>query len=104
MMRLLTGATESGDPSFDFVPVTVLAFGPFVIAEGRYRSVSWVHAWTVTNGVITQVREYFNTSLTVTRLQASSSSSSHCFRRTLWESSCVSDSSGTSMPGLVLAI
>ncbi|XP_068641851.1 senescence associated gene 20-like [Aristolochia californica] len=101
MMRLLTGATQSSDPPFDFVPVTVQAFGRTVIAEGRYRSLFWVHAWTVTNGIITQVREYFNTSLTVTRLQASSSSSSRCFRHTLWESS---DSSGTSMPGLVLAI
>ncbi|KAB5512950.1 hypothetical protein DKX38_029978 [Salix brachista] len=40
-----------------------------VLVEGFNKdwNVSWVHAWTVTNGIITQVKEYFNTSVTVTR-------------------------------------
>ncbi|KAK4579621.1 hypothetical protein RGQ29_029336, partial [Quercus rubra] len=120
LMRLLTGA--SSDTSFRFAPQTIVCFGPTVLAEGcdHARSIAWVHAWTVTNGVITQIREYFNTSLTVTRFgdstatitnsdpsSPSSSSSTaeitplHC--PYLWESS-VSDWVGKSMPGLVLAI
>lgn len=144
LMRLLTGAssdTSSGgrnnlknkkqqDSSFRFVAQTIVSFGPTVLAEGcdDARSIAWVHAWTVTNGVITQIREYFNTSLTVTRFgdstatvtnsdpsspstldyeSASPPSSTaeitplHC--PYLWESS-VSDWVGKSVPGLVLAI
>lgn len=144
LMRLLTGAssdTSSGgrnnlknkkqqDSCFRFVAQTIVSFGPTVLAEGcdDARSIAWVHAWTVTNGVITQIREYFNTSLTVTRFgdstatvtnsdpsspstldyeSASPPSSTaeitplHC--PYLWESS-VSDWVGKSVPGLVLAI
>lgn len=105
LMQLLTG--NSLEQSFEFVPQKVTAFGSTVLAEGcgPDHKVSWVHAWTVSNGVITQVREYFNTSLIVTRLDhssslSSSSSSFHCLPR-LWESTL---SGGKSMPGLVLAI
>lgn len=120
MMRLLTGvAATSASDSFEFVPLSVTSFGSTVIVEGcdHARAISWVHAWTVTNGIITQVREYFNTSLTVTRLgnsqsspsdyQSSSSSSTveiaplHC--PSVWESS-FSNRVGKSVPGLVLAI
>lgn len=119
LMRLLTGAPSKD--TFRFIPQSITSFGSFVLVEGcdHDRSISWVHAWTVTDGIITQVREYFNTSLTVTRLGnsptqsppsafATSSSSSaseitsyHC--PSVWESS-VSDRVGHSVPGLVLAI
>ncbi|KAL5568870.1 hypothetical protein UlMin_025445 [Ulmus minor] len=119
-MRLLTGA--SSDNSFRFDPQAFADFGPTVIVEGcdSARSISWVHAWTVTDGIITQVREYFNTSLTVTRLENSTAQSSpsnigspsassttseitsfHC--PSVWESS-VSNRVGKSVLGLVLAI
>ncbi|XAR65996.1 hypothetical protein NMG60_11012029 [Bertholletia excelsa] len=122
MMRLLTGtATPEFELSFNFIPQSITAFGSTVLAEGcdHDRSISWVHAWTVTDGIITQVREYFNTSVTVTRLGgtgpsspsdfssplSSSSSSSitslHC--PSVWESS-LSNRVGKSVPGLVLAI
>ncbi|KAJ9128647.1 hypothetical protein P3X46_014456 [Hevea brasiliensis] len=129
MMRLLTGTdtVSSGkvgksSTGFEFNPEVIRAFGSIVIAEGcdSSRAISWVHAWTVTDGIITQVREYFNTSLTVTRLgnqdqsepsdyssPSSSSSSSaeitpvHC--PFVWESS-LSNRVGKSVPGLVLAI
>ncbi|KAL0003461.1 hypothetical protein SO802_017242 [Lithocarpus litseifolius] len=143
LMRLLTGAssdTSSGgrnnlknkrqDSSFRFAPQTIVSFGPTVLAEGcdHARSIAWVHAWTVTHGVITQIREYFNTSLTVTRFGDSTATATnsdpsspsasdyesasppsstaeitplHC--PYLWESS-VSDRVGKSVPGLVLAI
>ncbi|KAJ4793142.1 hypothetical protein LUZ62_044388 [Rhynchospora pubera] len=89
MMHLLTGAAP--DDTFVFEPVHVEAFGPTVLVEGsgsdQGQSVYWVHAWTVgPNGIITQLREYFDTDLTVTRLAdsvnqvhgAASSSRSHC--------------------------
>ncbi|KAL2926829.1 Wound-induced protein 1 [Bienertia sinuspersici] len=74
--------------------------------------ISWVHAWTVNDGVITQVREYFNTSVTVTRLQSqpsdqsnqiSSSRQQHHHCQPLWESS-LANRAGKSVPGLVLAL
>ncbi|GAV62460.1 WI12 domain-containing protein, partial [Cephalotus follicularis] len=117
LMRILTGATS--DINFSFDPQTITSFGPTVIAEGcdHSGSISWVHAWTVTDGIVTQVREYFNTSLTVTRigspnrspssdysLPSSSTSeitSFHC--PSIWESS-LSDQVGKSVPGLVLAL
>ncbi|XP_076954697.1 wound-induced protein 1 [Bidens hawaiensis] len=107
MMRLLTGA--EGEDTFEFVPHSVDAFGSTVIAEGcdPDREVFWIHAWTVnSSGIITQVREYFNTSLTVTRFGSNSSksvsiTSLHC--PSLWESS-LSNQVGKSVPGLVLAI
>lgn len=108
MMRLLTGTDKTSSDTFHFKPQTIKAFGSTVLVEGcdQDRSISWVHAWTVTDGIITQVREYFNTSLTVTRFGNGSDFSSkvtslHC--PSLWESS-VSNRVGKSVPGLVLAI
>jgi ketosteroid isomerase-like protein len=115
MMRLLTGAERGG---FAFTPRSVDAFGSTVIAEGAddARQLYWVHAWTVgPDGVITQLREYFNTDLTVTLLsatakdaiaaasnkqEASSSSSSSSGPKCLWQSRRAQKS----LPGLVLAI
>ncbi|KAL7107557.1 hypothetical protein ACP275_06G062000 [Erythranthe tilingii] len=109
-MRLLTGVQES---NFRFLPHSISAFGPTVLAEGfdQSRSIAWVHAWTVTaDGIITQLREYLNTSLTVTRIGNSDQSncttttgivSLHC--PSVWESS-LPDRVGKSVPGLVLAI
>jgi len=135
MMRLLTGADQrdknhGGGGGFVFSPRSVDAFGSTVIAEGadETRQLYWVHAWTVgPDGVITQLREYFNTDLTVTLLSgaaasakkadiagappkqqdaASSSSSSPSAAagpKCLWQSRRA-DSAHKSLPGLVLAI
>lgn len=115
MMRLLTGRAK--EISFDFVPLSIDACGPStVLVEGsdRARSVFWVHAWTVgSDGIITQVREYFNTSVTVTTVAATTAASSsassvkkskklyHCLP--LWQSRLPEDA-GKSLPGLVLAL
>ncbi|KAB5544416.1 hypothetical protein DKX38_012528 [Salix brachista] len=117
MMRLLTGEQKDSDVPFEFSPISITPFGNIVVVEGfdTSRPISWVHAWTVTDGIITQVREYFNTSLTVTRLGNQSQPSDfksksstateitpvHC--PPVWESS-LSDQIGKSVPGLVLAI
>ncbi|KAG8380923.1 hypothetical protein BUALT_Bualt06G0067100 [Buddleja alternifolia] len=105
LMRLLTGEQET---TFGFVPHSIAAFGPTVLAEGfdQSRSIAWVHAWTVTDGIITQVREYFNTSLTVTRFGKTDQSDCsisplHC--PSVWESS-LPGQVGKSVPGHVLAI
>ncbi|KAK8531742.1 hypothetical protein V6N12_053205 [Hibiscus sabdariffa] len=125
MMHLLTGASSDSDHSFHFEvdPLSLTTFGSTVIVEGcdHKRSISWVHAWTFTDGIITQVREYFNTSLTVTRLgnpsqsppssydSSSPSGSSSTAEITpvycvsVWESR-FSNRVGKSVPGLVLAI
>ncbi|KAK8629608.1 hypothetical protein V6N13_078442 [Hibiscus sabdariffa] len=117
LMPLLTGASSDDSFRFEFDPLSITIFGSTVIVEGcdHSRSISWVHAWTVTDGIITQVREYLNTSLTVTRLGNSGQSppsdynpsstaeitSVHC--PSVWESS-FSNRVGKSVPGLVLAI
>ena len=99
MMRLLTGA-EKGSGGFVFSPRSVDAFGSTVIAEGAddARQLYWVHAWTVgPDGVITQLREYFNTDLTVTRLAAATK----C--KCVWQSRRP-DRATNSLPGLVLVL
>ncbi|XP_074280791.1 wound-induced protein 1 [Silene latifolia] len=113
-MHLLTGTDSSESRDFVFTPQSIVAFGSLVIAEGcdHSRSISWVHAWTVTDGIITQVKEYFNTSVTVTRLghsqsqpsdQITSSVRAHHHCQPVWESS-LSNRGGKSVPGLVLAL
>ena len=107
MMRVLTGAgAGSNNNNFSFVPRSVDALGSTVIAEGppadqchiRNTNVYWVHAWTVgPDGVITQLREYFNTDLTVTRLAAATK----C--KCVWQSRRP-DRATNSLPGLVLAL
>ncbi|KAF3330445.1 Wound-induced protein 1 [Carex littledalei] len=104
MMSLLTGT--SPDDSFKFKPRTICVFGSVVLVEGTDRTGSayWVHAWTVgPNGVIMQVREYFNTSLTVTRVGDGTKESS-LRSRLVWRSRLPDDQTSKSLPGLVLAI
>ncbi|AQL07312.1 uncharacterized protein LOC100192467 [Zea mays] len=141
MMRLLTGADHQrhmsggGGGGFAFSPRSVDAFGSTVVAEGGAddaRQLYWVHAWTVgPDGVITQLREYFNTDLTVTLLAgtasakkaappkkqqdaassstssssppSAASSSAAAGSKCLWQSRRA-DSAHKSLPGLVLAI
>ncbi|XP_051143515.1 wound-induced protein 1-like [Andrographis paniculata] len=107
LMRLLTGGEHESD--FRFVPHRISAFGATVLAEGFNQSgdIAWVHAWTVTaGGVITEVREYFNTSLTVTRIGVTDQSDCAVppvHFPSVWESS-LPNRVGKSVPGLVLAI
>ncbi|KAL5580604.1 hypothetical protein UlMin_013046 [Ulmus minor] len=108
LKRLLTGSSSPNDSSFLFVPLSLVAFESTVIVEGydKERLVSWVHAWTVTEGIITQVREYYNTSVTVTRFGNPNGASSEITTQSdkcqsLWESKLCSDNS---VPGLVLAL
>ncbi|KAK4756712.1 hypothetical protein SAY87_006839 [Trapa incisa] len=119
LMRLLTGSPSAAVDTFQFVPHSVTSFGSTVLSEGcdPTGSITWVHAWTVSDGIITQVKEYFNTSLTVTRIGESSNSTRASspldsagiaprqVRKcsSVWESS-LSNRGGKSVPGLVLAL
>ncbi|KAK7321402.1 hypothetical protein VNO77_32020 [Canavalia gladiata] len=107
LIPFLTGSSSS-KPTL--VPDLIIGFGSMIIAEGYDDSnmVWWVHVWTITvDGVITEVREYVNTSVTVTRLGSlhapsqtllGSSASSTC--QSIWQSKLCDDS----VPGLILAI
>jgi hypothetical protein len=114
LMRILTGHIES---SFTFNPHSITAIGHnLVVAEGRGdESGYWVHVWTLdqVGCMVTQLREYFNTSLVVTEFKSvpplSSSCSlvvqkkKACSQSPLWQSK-VGKSKQKLMPGLVLAI
>jgi len=110
LMSFLTGKSTQ-IKQFSFTPQSVTALGNKVVVEGRGdKSVYWIHVWTVDeDGIVTQVREYFNTSLVVTDFKpASASASSSLGRRQvgcslIWQSE-LGQSDDNSMPGLVLAI
>lgn len=113
LMRMLTGANRLG--AFAFTPLRVCAIDDNkVVVEGKQEDSSgdvwWVHAWTVKDGVVTQLREYFNTTLTVTAATSFNMVAGHvpshsvsCSSNILWQSK-LSDVTGKSFPGLVLAI
>jgi len=65
MMKMLTG--ESTQKNFKFRPRRMRSvMGDRLIVEG-WEDVGeyWVHVWRLKDGIITQLREYFNTLLTV---------------------------------------
>ncbi|URE11634.1 hypothetical protein MUK42_34886 [Musa troglodytarum] len=98
LRRLLTGEEEEEVPRRS--PPSVRSI---VRAEGcGPGAVVWIHAWTVgPGGVITQVREYFDTSLTVTRFGGDSALAPT--DGSVWESR-LHRRARKSLPGLVLAI
>ncbi|RCV18219.1 hypothetical protein SETIT_3G282300v2 [Setaria italica] len=111
LMRLLTG----GGGGLPFKIRSLDAFGPTVLAEGTDATgaLYWVHAWTVgPGGRVTEVREYCNTALVVTRLgggrdmeaRAAPASEDVCSKaQQVWQSR-LPDQARRNLPGLVLAI
>lgn len=110
LVPFLTSSSTSSSP-MPLVPDLMVGFGSVVVAEGfdEANLVWWVHAWTTCNGIITEVREYVNTSLTVTRLglhepksrtvtssEVVASSTCQC----IWQSKICDNS----VPGPILAI
>lgn len=70
MMRMLTGETAHNKAGgFRFEPRSATAIGEHVVTEGWEGKAYWVHVWTLKNGMITQLREYFNTWLVVRDLR-----------------------------------
>lgn len=109
MMRLLTGgAGPAGMVTFRFEPRSVTAVGgACVIAEGwEGAKAYWVHVWTVAaaGGVVTGLREYFNTWLTVRDLRPGWDHRRGRHVATLLWRSMPRDLFPRSLPGLLLAI
>ncbi|KAJ1255222.1 hypothetical protein BS78_K277600 [Paspalum vaginatum] len=111
-MRLLTG--RGGGIPFEIRSLD--AFGSTVLAEGTDATgaLYWVHAWTVGPcGRVTEVREYCNTALVVTRLggggsgtvvSATAATKDVCSQsQQVWQSR-LPDQARRNLPGLVLAI
>ncbi|ERM95606.1 hypothetical protein AMTRI_Chr08g207510 [Amborella trichopoda] len=103
MKHMLTG--ESIHHNFTFKPQSVRAIGSMILAEGwEGEHMYWVHVWSVVNGLITQVREYFNTWIIVRDLSpVVLKAQDGCEGLTLWRSE-VEGRWEKSLPGLVLAI
>nr|XP_043609772.1 wound-induced protein 1-like [Erigeron canadensis] len=108
LMQLLTGSRVlDGEDSYN--PHVVIGIGSVVIAEGcnihENQKTYWVHAWTVENGIMTQVREYIDTFVTVNRIDESSNvclsspRSPKC--KNMWESELVDNDC---VPRLLLVI
>ncbi|CAN6328661.1 unnamed protein product [Urochloa humidicola] len=113
-MRLLTGAGGGGGGAagLPFKVRSLDAFGPTVLAEGTDATgaLYWVHAWTVgPGGRVTEVREYCNIALVVTRLAAGgdTAAAAACSLSQssgqVWQSR-LPDRARRNLPGLVLAI
>ncbi|KAJ7568301.1 hypothetical protein O6H91_01G026800 [Diphasiastrum complanatum] len=105
LMRMLTGVDRLG--TYSFVPLRLFTIGSKVFVEGKSDTPKgcWVHVWTVEDGRIVELRECFNTSVTVTEVECDVKSShkrsnSLNSESTLWQS----ELSGLSMPGLILAV
>jgi hypothetical protein len=103
LVSLLTGSSSSSSSQKSLVPNLIIGFGSIIVAEGydEINMVWWVHAWSISNGIITEVREYVNTSVTVTKLGFHSEDVvvGSTFR-SIWQSKLCDDS----VPGLILAI
>ncbi|EES19325.1 uncharacterized protein LOC8061318 [Sorghum bicolor] len=125
LMRLLTGAGAGAGLPFKIRSLD--AFGPTVLAEGTdvTGALYWVHAWTVgPRGRVTEVREYCNTALVVTRLggggggggggadadaaaaaaEEAKATLSRSPSKQVWQSRLLPDRARRNLPGLVLAI
>ncbi|KAH6824725.1 hypothetical protein C2S53_009698 [Perilla frutescens var. hirtella] len=102
MMRKLTGKSTAVDLKFE--PRNMEAIDDVVIVEGWEGEAYWVHVWTLKNGVITHLREYFNTWLTVTDVCRPLCYSAGA--APLWQShhQQYQQLPQRSMPGLMLAI
>ena len=66
MMKVLTGESTTAQKAFKFRPRRIRAVGDRVVVEGwEGAGEYWVHVWRFKHGIITQLREYFNTLITV---------------------------------------
>lgn len=104
LVSFLTGSpSPSTSSQKSLVPNLIICFGSVIVAEGydEKSMMWWVHAWSISEGIITEVREYVNTSVTVTKLgfypeDVVVGSSCRC----IWKSKLCD----ASVPGLILTI
>ena len=98
MMKMLTG--ESTHKGFEFRPRRMRAIGDRVIVEGwEGMGEYWVHVWGLKEGIIAQLREYFNTLITVVTRVSEDGDEARLWRSTPW-----ARGQGSSLPDLVIAI
>ncbi|KAL5580607.1 hypothetical protein UlMin_013049 [Ulmus minor] len=101
MMRMLTGESRP-HMEFKFKPRRIAAIADRVIVEGWQRSRSyWVHVWTFKDGMITHLREYFDTWLTVIVREVEAGNDDGIIR--LWQSDA-KERLNRSLPDVVFAI
>ena len=106
LINLLSGMPQSSNnlEEFVFVPMFIQNIGNIVFVEGEgkkrtnHENKYWVHVWTIKEGKIVQLREYFNTSLIVLNQSPNLSSCN-----TLWQSQ-LGQANRKSMPSMILAI
>ena len=105
LMKLLSGVSSIiKTEEFAFVPMYIQSIGNRVFVEGegaqgtKHANKCWVHVWTIRDGKIAKLREYFNTSLTVLN---QSSHLAPC--NTIWQSQ-LGQTNRKSMPSLILAL
>ncbi|XP_073393191.1 senescence associated gene 20 isoform X2 [Physcomitrium patens] len=111
MSKLLTGIISFR--SVTLIPSSILATHNIVIVEGESfcQEVAWVHIWTVKEGKLVQLQEYWNTAVSINS-SACLTSDSCCSKRQLplqstspiiWQSKLWHDVNNTK-PGLILTI
>lgn len=104
MMEMLTGgeSTNNNNKGFKFRPRRMRAInGDRVIVEGwEGMGEYWVHLWRLKDGIVVQLREYFNTLLTVVLRRDSEGGGDEA---RAWRSTSRARVHG-SLPDLVLAI
>ncbi|XP_071717577.1 wound-induced protein 1 [Rutidosis leptorrhynchoides] len=108
MMRMLTG--EAIYTEFKFEPRSITAIGDEIVVVEGYEgtNVYWVHVWALKDGLVTWLKEYFNTWLTVKELRVRPVGwplgwAGKDNRSTVWRSQ-PRDLFRRSLPGLMLAI
>lgn len=116
MMRLLTGVTSCDTFTFKLTGIRGIGNRVFVEGEapsargsisGLKKPVYWVHIWTLKDGKITQLREYFNTAILVTDLKPTAPTPheiQHHPCASLWHNRLWKSKEGRELPGLILAI
>ncbi|OIV92031.1 hypothetical protein TanjilG_28280 [Lupinus angustifolius] len=99
MMEMLTG--KSTLKAFKFKPRRMKVIGDCVIVEGwEEKGEYWVHLWRFKEGIVDQIREYFNTLITLVVRDYEGGGGREA---RLWRSTSRARVQG-SLPDLVLAV
>lgn len=106
MSKLLTGVTSFRSVALN--PSSILATRNIVIVEGEgvCRGVAWVHIWTVEEGKLIQLREFWNTAVSISFIACVTSDSGTLLESPspiFWKSRLWQAVDNTK-PGLILTI
>ena len=106
MSKLLTGITSFRSVTLN--PSSIIATRNIVIVEGEgvCRKVAWVHIWTVEEGKLIQLREFWNTAVSINSIVCLTSDSRTLLEAPsaiIWQSKLWQAVDNTK-PGLILTI